>query len=112
MHTLILIFRFLHTLGLASVFGGFITQTKQPRKTVNAFMFHGAWTQLVNGLAIVGLEEPDVNHAKAGAKLFLLLLILSIFMKYRKKELPPRAFSASFMLVIVEVAVAIFWGEV
>ena len=50
----------LHFVGLASLLGGFIVQMKSPDKGVNPAMLHGALTQLVTGVVLVGLLESDV----------------------------------------------------
>ena len=45
----------LHFIGLASVVGGFLAQMKSSDRGVNPAMVHGALTQLVTGLLLVGL---------------------------------------------------------
>jgi hypothetical protein len=53
-------------------------------------MFHGALTQLVTGLALVGIAEAaldaDVDHMKVGIKLLILLVITGLVWANRKKE--------------------------
>ena len=56
-YSLILI---LHFIGLASVVGGFLVQMRSPQKGVNPAMLHGALTQLVTGLLLVGLPDMGV----------------------------------------------------
>ena len=47
----------LHFVGLASLLGGFIVQMSSAEKGVNPAMLHGALTQLVTGVLMVGLAE-------------------------------------------------------
>jgi len=47
----------LHFIGLASLLGGFLVQMSSAEKGVNPAMLHGALTQLVTGLLMVGLIE-------------------------------------------------------
>lgn len=88
LHPLLVI---LHFVGLASLLGGVMVQLKAVAKgkgTINAAMMHGALTQLVTGLALVGLAEAgdgDVNHMKIGIKLAILIVITVLVFVYRKK---------------------------
>lgn len=88
LHQLLVI---LHFVGLASLLGGVMVQLKAVAKgkgTINAAMMHGALTQLVTGLALVGLAEAgdgDVNHMKIGIKLAILIVITVLVFVYRKK---------------------------
>lgn len=88
LHSLLVI---LHFVGLASLLGGVMVQLKAVAKgkgTINAAMMHGALTQLVTGLALVGLAEAgdgDVNHMKIGIKLAILIVITVLVFVYRKK---------------------------
>ena len=72
--------RFLHFMGLASLVGGLLTQMKSKVRTINPAIRHGAYTQLVTGIAMVALKEPFVNHAKVGIK-FLILMVMVKTMK-------------------------------
>ena len=62
-------------IGLASLLGGFIVQMKSPDKGVNPAMLHGALTQLVTGVLLVGIASAglvpgeEVDHAKIAVKL-------------------------------------------
>lgn len=88
LHPLLVI---LHFVGLASLLGGVMVQLKAVAKgkgTINAAMMHGALTQLVTGLALVGLAEAgdgDVNHMKIGIKLAILIVITVLVFVYRKR---------------------------
>lgn len=101
--------RFLHFIGLASLLGGLFSQTKSSVKNVSPGMFHGALTQLVTGLLLVGISEPLVNHGKISVKLLILAVILLLLGKYRKKTLPPTMYKTVMLLTLLEVAIAVFW---
>ncbi len=51
------VFILLHFIGFAALFGGAFTQLKGPKRIVNAAKFHGALTQLVTGILLLGLQE-------------------------------------------------------
>lgn len=100
--------RFLHFMGLASLIGGLLTQMKSEVRQINSAIRHGAYTQLVTGLAMVALKEPFVNHAKVGIKFLILLLIVGMIFKFKKQDLPKPVFMAMLGLAALEVAVAVF----
>jgi hypothetical protein len=101
----------LHLVGFASLFGGAFVQIKGPSRSVNAAMVHGALTQLVTGVLLVGLAEMadvDVNHIKIAVKLTLLVVIaVLVFMNRRKESLPDAQFWAILGLTLVNTAVAV-----
>ena len=105
---------FLHFIGLAALFGGLFVQLKSRPRVVNNAMLHGILTQLVTGLALVGLAEADdgdVNHAKIGVKLVVALVIAGLVVANRKKAaLADGAFFAMLGLTTLNVAVAVFWS--
>jgi hypothetical protein len=81
---------------------------------VNNAMFHGILTQLVTGLALVGVLEgmpdEDVNHAKIGVKLVVALVIGALVLVNRKKRvLSNGLYLALLGLTVVNIGVAVFW---
>ncbi|MFM2438490.1 MAG: hypothetical protein RLZ55_1309 [Actinomycetota bacterium] len=109
----------LHFIGLASLIGGFLVQIKDSDKVVNNAMFHGALTQLVTGIALVGLAYPlaDGNrdeypdNAKIAVKLVILLVILGLILVNRKKPtISTGLWGAIGGLAIVNVIIAVFWN--
>jgi len=103
----------LHFIGLASLLGGFLVQiTSQPR-VVNNAMLHGVLTQLVTGLLLVGVlesEDVEVDQAKVGVKLVVLLVIGALVLLNRGKD----AISAAVWgliggLTVLNVVIAVFW---
>jgi hypothetical protein len=110
----------LHFIGLASVVGGFLVQMKSAEKGVNPAMVHGALTQLVTGLLLVGLPEMGValpydgweswDHTKIAVKLLLTIAIVVLAFVGRRKPLPQTGFwGAIGALSIVNILIAVFW---
>ncbi|MDH4354283.1 MAG: hypothetical protein OEW41_09910 [Actinomycetota bacterium] len=103
----------LHFVGLASLLGGFLVQARSRPRQVNPAMFHGALTQLVTGLLLVGvlqgMDEP-VNNAKIGVKLLVLALILALVVANRKKDaVPDGVWGAIGGLTVLNIVLAVFW---
>lgn len=110
----------LHFIGLASVVGGFLVQMRSAEKGVNPAMLHGALTQLVTGLLLVGLPEMGVatpydgweewNHVKIGVKLLLTIVITVLAFVGRKKPLPQTGlWGAIGALSIANIFIAVLW---
>ena len=103
----------LHFIGLASVVGGFLVQTRSAERGVNPAMWHGALTQLVTGVILVGLAEmqdEDVDHAKIGVKLAITLVITVLAFVGRKKPLPQTGMWAAIgALSIANIFIAVLW---
>ncbi len=107
----------LHFVGLASLLGGFIVQMSSPSKGVNAAMLHGALTQLVTGVFMVGIVESDqltdegpLNMTKISVKLGIVLLISVLAFNGRKRQPPQVALWGIIgALTLVNVVVAVFW---
>jgi hypothetical protein len=104
---------FVHFLGLAALIGGAFVQITAADKVVNRAMLDGALTQLVTGIALVGvLESTDegVNNAKVGLKLAILLVIVALSWVNRKKPSIPTGIWATILgLAVVNVGIAVFW---
>jgi hypothetical protein len=103
----------LHFVGLASLLGGFLVQMSSNPRVVNPAMFHGALTQLVTGLLLVGVLEgmdETVDNAKVGAKLLVLLVILGLVVANRKKDAVSTAvWGAIGGLTLLNIVLAVFW---
>ncbi len=105
---------FLHFIGLAALFGGLFVQLKASPRVANAAMWHGALTQLVTGVLLVGVIEMgdlyDLNHTKIGVKLLVALVIaVLVFLNRRKQALPDGLFFGLLGLTALNIAVAVFW---
>ncbi|NQU38100.1 MAG: hypothetical protein HQ526_10970, partial [Actinobacteria bacterium] len=78
----------LHFIGLASLIGGFLVQIKTSPRVINNAMLHGALTQLVTGVLLVGLRYPlnandplewsKPDNGKISVKFVVLLIILGL----------------------------------
>lgn len=72
------IFLILHFIGLAAIIGSYLTVAMRGVPQVLPGMMHGAFLQLISGLALVGLNEAndaDLNHMKVGVKLVIAIVI-------------------------------------
>jgi len=107
----------LHFIGLASLLGGFLVQMKSADKGVNPAMLHGALTQLVTGVLLVGIASAglvpgeEVDHAKIAVKLVIVLIITALAIVGRKRT-PPQVglWGAIGALTLVNVVIAVFWN--
>lgn len=104
---------FLHFIGLAALFGGLFAQLRSDPRIVNAAVIHGALTQVVTGVLLVGLLEgmdAEVNNAKIGVKLLVALVITVLAFANRKKtSIPNGLFFGVMGLTALNIAVAVFW---
>lgn len=107
------LFLVLHFVGLASLLGGFLVQMSAAVKHVNPAMWHGALTQLVTGLALVGLVQADddeVNNTKIGVKLLVLIAIFGVLWWQRGKDVMAKvAYFSVGGLTLVNIVIAVFW---
>lgn len=105
----------LHFVGLASLLGGFIVQMSSAQKGVNPAMLHGALTQLVTGVLMVGLAESgavdeSLDMTKISAKLLIVLIITVLAFIGRRRPLPQVGLWAAIgALTLVNVVIAVFW---
>jgi hypothetical protein len=110
LHKLLL---FIHLVGMAAVVGGALVQIASPPRRVTPMILHGALTQLVSGVLLVGVLEADdetVDHAKIGVKLAVAVVIVVLAWIYRAREsLANVTFFAILGLALVNVGVAVFW---
>lgn len=108
----------LHFIGLASLLGGFIVQMSSSTKGVNPAMLHGALTQLVTGVILVGLAESgavdeDLDMTKIGVKLLVVLIITALVFIGRRAGVSPtrakRLWVTIGALTLLNVIIAVFW---
>lgn len=111
-----LVLVFLHFLGLASLVGGFLVQLPEPVHRVSNAILHGALTQLVTGVALVGLYDAvdsldqTVNHVKIGVKLAVVVVIVVLAFVHRSRDrLSPGVFYTIGGLAVLNTAIAVFW---
>ena len=103
----------LHFIGLAGIIGGVLVQWRSGTRRIDALVLHGALTQLVTGIALVGLRyalDEDVDNAKIGVKLGILLVILALAWVHRRRDaVPTWVWTGIGALTVVNTAVAVLW---
>jgi hypothetical protein len=107
----------LHFVGLASLLGGVLVQIrsfKTGTAVVLPAIMHGAWTQLVTGIALVGVIEMgdfyDSNNAKVAVKLAVVVVIVAVGFLNRKNKRPAAwVVPAIGALALVNTVIAVFW---
>jgi hypothetical protein len=118
MHLLHQILVLLHLIGFAALFGGWFVQLRSAHPEVNAAMLHGAWTQLITGILLVGVldsgldpaVESDVNHVKIAIKLVLTLVVVVLAAKNRKFEsIPKGLWWLIGAMTLLNAALAVLW---
>ncbi|XVQ07124.1 hypothetical protein ACQP1W_31395 [Spirillospora sp. CA-255316] len=111
-----LLLLFLHFVGLAVLIGGFLAQlpaAREGRTRPATAMLHGALTQLITGIALVGVAQgaldKEVDNAKISVKLLVALIILVLILVGRRRPLSTPVFMTIGALALVNVGVAVFW---
>ncbi len=103
----------LHLVGFAAMFGGAFTQMKGPKRVINPAILHGTITQVVTGLALVGIHEAtdgELNHIKIAVKSVVLIVILVLVLINRKKDnVPAGMFFGILGLTLLNAAIAVLW---
>lgn len=116
MDILIGIVLILHFVGLASLLGGVLVQIKDViagKGRIIAAMIHGALTQLVTGVLLVGflqMSGGDVNNTKIAVKLAVVIVITVLVFVYRRKQ--PLASWVVWLvgaLTLANIAIAVLW---
>ncbi len=104
---------FIHLLGMASLLGGALVQVRDADHVVNSAMLHGALTQVVSGLLLVGViegQDDPIDHTKVGVKLAVGLVVAVLCWINRRKDVVPSGlFMGILLLTVGNVAVAVFW---
>ncbi|HOB57217.1 MAG TPA: hypothetical protein PLU61_07190 [Rhodoglobus sp.] len=106
-----------HFLGMAAIVGSFFVQMRRKSDFVLTPLLAGAITQVVTGLALVGLAEAtgdDLIYAKIAVKLtiavvVLVAAILAVVTQRKGGRVQPW-FHAAGGLAVINVLVAVFWG--
>ena len=107
----------LHLVGLASLLGGVLVQVtafKTRTARVLPAIMHGAWLQLVTGIALVGIIATTpgnhLDNIKIGVKFGVLIAITIIAFVNRKKTVPAEWVVPTIgALTLVNVVIAVFW---
>ncbi|WP_395638164.1 hypothetical protein [Pseudolysinimonas sp.] len=105
-----------HILGLAAIVGTFFVQMRAKDGFATGVMLAGAITQVVTGLALVGVRQAEdlgVNNAKIAVKLGLAVVVLVAAIvahaQARRGGKVKPAFHAAGGLAVVNVLVAVLW---
>ena len=113
MEALRLVLLVIHLLGLAAVVVGLLRQLNRADKGIDAVVAHGATTQFVSGLLLVGVleaDDADVNHMKIGIKLLVSLAVVGLAHANRRKpSIPTGLFWGLIALELVNVVIALAW---
>jgi hypothetical protein len=105
-----------HILGLAAIVGTFFVQMRAKDGFATGVVLAGAITQLVTGLALVGVRQADdlaVNNVKIAVKLGIAVVVLvaaivAHVQRRRGGKVRP-AFHTAGGLAVVNVLVAVLW---
>jgi hypothetical protein len=105
-----------HFLGLAAIVGAFFVQMRAKDGFATGVVLAGAITQVVTGLALVGVRQAsdlDVNNVKIAVKLGIAVVVLvaaivAHVQRGRGGKVKP-AFHTAGGLAIVNVLVAVLW---
>lgn len=115
----------IHFVGLAAVIGAFLFQVRRKEHFETFWIITGLITQLVTGLAMMGIlsatEPSHVNNVKLGVKLVIAIiaLVLALVARARQKRAdagsaaPGAAlpfFHSAGALAIVNVLIAVLWN--
>ncbi|GAA3967208.1 hypothetical protein GCM10023085_57060 [Actinomadura viridis] len=111
-----LLLLFFHFVGLAVLIGGFLAQLPAARSAPTrpgTAMLHGALTQLVTGIALVGINQGaldnEVDNVKISVKLGVVLIALALILIGRRRPVDTPVFMTIGALALVNVGVAVFW---
>ncbi|WP_216210881.1 hypothetical protein [Amycolatopsis aidingensis] len=105
----------LHLLGMAGILSGLMTYAYAQTPKAFTIIAHSAATQLVTGVAMVGIASADlvgaeVNHIKIGVKLLIALIVLVLgYTAVRKQAASRNLLTAITLLTIANVAIAVIW---
>ncbi|WP_230194872.1 hypothetical protein [Streptomyces coriariae] len=117
MDLLIHLFVGLHIIGIAALLGGYLTQLKamggQGTARFVPLMLRGAAAMLGTGVVLVGLNRADdqnVDNAKIGVKLALLIVILALVYVKRDDEVVKKPlFALVGLLTLANIFIAVLW---
>jgi hypothetical protein len=103
----------LHFVGLGAVVYGVLAQLNRAERRITPAVVHGATTQLLTGLALVGVLEAgdeDVDHVKVAVKLLVALGVVGIaHSRRRSTSVGSALFWVLLGLEALNVVVALAW---
>lgn len=106
---------YIHLLGFAMLFGGWLTAYIAGRLKINPVMLWGSVIQLVTGFALAGPfpQDYEPNYPKIGVKLVLAILIaVMVWIPHLKKResVAKGHFIGIGAMVVINAGVAVFWS--
>jgi hypothetical protein len=102
----------IHILSVIGILTLLLLQWKKKPRTLNPGVLHAALTALLAGIVLVGLHDsvkPDeeLNHAKVGIKLLVLIIILALgYKNVKKPELAKSIWLTMIGLTVFNIFVA------
>ena len=106
----------LHIIGVAGLLGGVIYQVSAMRSgaaRIIPAMIHSAWTMLITGILLVGLQYPlgnEVNNVKISIKLVVLIAVIVLVLVNRTREtVASWVLPAIGGLTVVNILLATVW---
>ena len=104
---------FIHLVGFAALLGGGLVQLRDSEHEINGAMLYGALTQVVSGIALVGViegQDDKLDHTKIAVKFAIALVIAVLcWVNRRKTSVPSGLFTGIVALTLVNAGVAVFW---
>ena len=104
----------IHLLGMAALFGGAFVQIRDEVVVVNAAMLHGALTQVVSGILLVGViegQDDPIDHTKVAVKFAVAWSSPCCAGSTAARSRCRAACSTrSSLLTVANVCVAVFWS--
>lgn len=109
----------LHFVGMAALFGGFLSQFRARERKIQSGMLHGAYLALLSGIGLVGIRYPlhEENamyslpdNAKIFIKLLLLIVIVILAISAKKKAaVDSGTWLGIGLLSFANIVIAVFW---
>lgn len=103
----------LHVVGVIAIAYGFFKELHAGTRGINPAMLHGASTQVLTGILMVGLRESgqilgeeDLNMSKIGIKLLVSLAILAACVIGKRASDSKKYWAVVGALTLVNVVVA------
>ena len=103
----------LHVVGVIAIAYGFFKELHAGTRGINPAMLHGASTQVLTGILMVGLRESgqilgeeDLNMSKIGIKLLVALAILAACVIGKRASDSKKFWAIVGALTLVNVVVA------
>lgn len=102
----------IHILSILGILGLLLAQIKKSPRKLNPGVIHAGLSALVAGMVMTGMwkqvEDEDLNHAKVGVKLLVLLALLFLGYKNVKKDvLKNSVWVAMIGLTLLNVFIAV-----